>query len=114
MSKLRKFIPEEYGIARNPVPTNETLYKLFQSNTESFDDYLARIIGGLGVEARDAKDNAARQGMVVTQFENLRDSTSGVSLDEELTFLIQFQRGYQAASRVITTVDEMFSTLINM
>ena len=87
---------------------------VLESNTESFDDYLARVVGGLGVEARDAKDNASRQKMVVTQFENLRNSTSGVSLDEEMTYLIQFQRGYQAASRVISTVDEMFETLINM
>ncbi|MCK4965831.1 flagellar hook-associated protein FlgK [bacterium] len=87
---------------------------VLESNTESFDDYLAMVIGGLGVEARDAKDSASRQEMVVTQFKNLRDSTSGVSLDEELTYLIQFQRGYQAASRIITTVDEMFTTLINM
>lgn len=86
----------------------------FENNTESFDDYLASLIGGLGVEAKDAGDNASRQTSIVTQFANLRDSTSGVSLDEELTFLIQFQRGYQAASRVITTVDEMFATLINM
>ena len=57
---------------------------VFESNTESFNDYLARVIGGLGVEARDAADNASRQGMVVRQFQNLRDSTSGVSLDEEL------------------------------
>ena len=87
---------------------------VLESNTESFDDYLAMVIGGLGVEARDAKDNSSRQEMVVTQFQNLRDSTSGVSLDEELTYLIQFQRGYQAASRIISTVDEMFTTLINM
>jgi flagellar hook-associated protein 1 FlgK len=52
--------------------------------------------------------------MVVTQFKNLRDSTSGVSLDEELTYLIKYQRGYQAAARVISTVDDMYLTLINM
>jgi len=87
---------------------------IFESNTKTFDDYFSETIGALGVEARDAKDNAARQQMVVTQFKNLRDSTSGVSLDEELTYLIKYQRGYQAAARVISTVDEMFLTLINM
>ena len=87
---------------------------IFESNTKTFDDYFSETIGVLGVEARDVKDNAARQQMVVTQFQNLRDSTSGVSLDEELTYLIKYQRGYQAAARVISTVDEMFLTLINM
>ena len=87
---------------------------IFESGTETFDDYLSKTMGALGVEGRDAKDNSARQKMVVTQFKNLRDSTSAVSLDEELTYLIRYQRGYQAAARIITTVDEMYLTLINM
>ena len=87
---------------------------VFNSNTETFDDYLSKVIGTLGVESSDAKNNATRQNMVVTQFKNLRDSTSGVSLDEELTYLIKYQRGYQAAARVISTVDDMYLTLINM
>ncbi len=87
---------------------------VFNSNTETFDDYLSKVIGTLGVESSDAKNNASRQNMVVTQFKNLRDSTSGVSLDEELTYLIKYQRGYQAAARVISTVDDMYLTLINM
>lgn len=87
---------------------------VFNSNTETFDDYLSKVIGTLGIESRDAEDNASRQNLVITQFKNIRDSTSGVSLDEELTYLIKYQRGYQAAARVISTVDDMYLTLINM
>ena len=87
---------------------------VFENNTETMDDALARTIGELGTEAKDASDNFARQNMVVTQFKNLRDSISGVTVDEELTYLIRFQRGYQACARVISTVDELFETLINM
>jgi flagellar hook-associated protein 1 FlgK len=36
-----------------------------------------------------------------------------VSLDEEATDMIRFQHAYQAAARVITTMDEMLNTLIN-
>ena len=38
---------------------------------------------------------------------------SGVSLDEEMTNMIRFQRGYQASSRAMSTMDEMLDTLIN-
>jgi flagellar hook-associated protein 1 FlgK len=38
---------------------------------------------------------------------------SGVSLDEEMTNMITFQRGYQASSRVMSTMDDMLDTLIN-
>jgi len=42
-----------------------------------------------------------------------RQAASGVSLDEEMTNLIRFQRGYQASARTMSTLDEMLDTLIN-
>jgi flagellar hook-associated protein 1 FlgK len=39
--------------------------------------------------------------------------TSGVSLDEEMTNLVRFQRGYQASARAMSTFDEMLDGLIN-
>jgi flagellar hook-associated protein 1 FlgK len=43
-----------------------------------------------------------------------RDSIGGVSLDEEMTDLTRFQKAFQASARLITTVDEMLDTLVNM
>ena len=45
--------------------------------------------------------------------EDRRQSASGVSLDEEMTNLIRFQRGYQASARTMSTIDEMLDVLIN-
>jgi flagellar hook-associated protein 1 len=42
-----------------------------------------------------------------------RQSVNGVSLDEEMTNMIRFQRGYQASSRALSTLDEMLDQLIN-
>jgi flagellar hook-associated protein 1 len=42
-----------------------------------------------------------------------RESVSGVSLDEEMTNLIRFQRAYQASARAMNTTDDMLDTLIN-
>jgi flagellar hook-associated protein 1 len=42
-----------------------------------------------------------------------RQSASGVSMDEEMTNMVRFQRGYQASARVMSTMDEMLDTLIN-
>ena len=41
------------------------------------------------------------------------ETDSGVNVDEEMTSMLQFQRSYQAAARVVTTVDEILDTLIN-
>jgi len=43
----------------------------------------------------------------------LRESISGVSLDEELSNMIRYQKGYEASARYITTVNSMLDTLIN-
>jgi len=50
----------------------------------------------------------------VTKLENERNTISGVSLDEEMTKLISFQRAYQAAARVIVSADAMIETLLNV
>ncbi|MEM7339748.1 MAG: flagellar hook-associated protein FlgK [Actinomycetota bacterium] len=58
--------------------------------------------------ARDAADAAEEQAAAMAQAE------SGVSLDEELTQLITAQRAYDAAARLMTTIDEMLQVLISI
>jgi flagellar hook-associated protein 1 FlgK len=65
---------------------------------------------GSGVQA--AKDDQSNLQTTVTAIENQRQSVSGVSLDEEMTNLISFQRGYQASARTLTAMDSMLETLI--
>ncbi len=56
---------------------------------------------------------ADTQNTLVTQLDNYRQAIMGVSSDEEMASMLQFQRSYQAASRVITMVDSMLDTIIN-
>jgi flagellar hook-associated protein 1 FlgK len=44
----------------------------------------------------------------------VREQTSGVSLDEEATRLIQFQRGYQACAQLLSVLSSLTGTVINM
>lgn len=79
----------------------------------TFDSFFESIIAGVGGKTKSAQEMVANQQAIQGQLENLRESVSGVSLDEELTKLIQFQYGFQASSRVINTLDEMLDVIIN-
>ena len=54
------------------------------------------------------------RGEVVQQIENLRDSVSGVSLDEEAASMMRFQRAYEANARFFTTVNQTLDVLLNL
>jgi flagellar hook-associated protein 1 len=79
----------------------------------SIGDQYAAQIGQLGVQASAANNTSTNQGLLVTNLTQQRQSMSGVSLDEEATNLVQYQHAYQAAARVLSTVDAMLDTLIN-
>jgi len=56
--------------------------------------------------------SAARK-QTVEHLDQLQQSVSGVSLDEEMINLTQYQRGYQSAARVVTVINEMLDTPIH-
>ncbi|GIF11042.1 flagellar hook-associated protein FlgK [Actinoplanes teichomyceticus] len=71
------------------------------------------LIGELGVAAQSAIRRRDVQNAVTDQVDAARDAEAGVNLDEEMTNLLTYQRGYEAASRVLTTIDSMLDQLIN-
>lgn len=71
------------------------------------------LVTEVGNGARGVDDMAANQQVIQEQMYNLRGSISGVSVDEELTRMIQFQYGFQASSRVVAMVDELLDVIIN-
>ena len=77
------------------------------------DDAYAGLVTRIGTEVADARRTTINATALSEAIEDRRQSTAGVSLDEEMTNLIRFQRGYQAAARAMTTTDSMLDTLIN-
>jgi flagellar hook-associated protein 1 FlgK len=71
------------------------------------------MIGQLGVASQSSSRRNDIQTNVTEQVDASRDAESGVNLDEEMTNLLTYQRGYEAASRVLTTIDSMLDQLIN-
>jgi flagellar hook-associated protein 1 len=77
------------------------------------DQLYAAFISQLGTDVQSIQSTQETTQAVLNSIDNQRKSVSGVSLDEEMTNLVQFQRGYQASARMMTTIDEMLDTLIN-
>ncbi|MGB7979750.1 MAG: flagellar hook-associated protein FlgK [Candidatus Nanopelagicales bacterium] len=72
-----------------------------------------RLVSAMGTEVLLAGRLSAGQRAVTNQVDGSREQLSGVSLDEETVTLLAHQRAYEAAARVLTTVDSMLDTLIN-
>lgn len=82
-------------------------------STTSPDATYRQLVSDLGIASQTAKQRTSTQGAVVTNLDAARESVSGVSLDEEMTNMMSYQRAYEAASRVITAIDSTLDTLIN-
>jgi flagellar hook-associated protein 1 FlgK len=88
--------------------------KILNGGRDTFEDYYSGIIQGISFDMTNASNTRSTQELLINQVENQRQSVSGVSLDEEMTNLIKYQRSYEAAAKVIQAVDEMMETLINI
>ena len=87
---------------------------LAQLGGMSLTQYFGQIAGDIGRENQTSTDNQTSQQQVVAQATALVNKVSGVSLDEEATNMLQFQRAYQAAAQVLTVVNTLADTVLNM
>jgi flagellar hook-associated protein 1 FlgK len=108
--------PRDVGAADTPATRDGTKAATMSAIAKASDGpdgkYRALIVG-LGVAAQTAGRRADIQTKVAADMDVLRSADAGVNLDEEMTNMISFQRAYEAASRVLTSVDEMLDVLIN-
>ena len=77
------------------------------------DQSYAAFVSQVGSDTQSVTNAQQTQSNLLSSIDNQRKSVAGVSLDEEMTNLMLFQRGYQASARTMTTMDSMLDTLIN-
>jgi len=83
------------------------------SKGDTFDDWFALAAADIGLKGEIAAQTNESQNLVMKELEDLRQSISGVNLDEEFSEMIKFQHGYNAAARFITVIDKMLETIIS-
>ena len=72
------------------------------------------MVGSIGIVSASASRDRSFSETMVNELNNIRDSISAVSLDEEMTNLIAYQHAYAAAAKLISTSDEMLNTLLEL
>lgn len=90
-------------LSQTPFIFGQTLSQAYSQTVATFGEALSTV-----------NNDLANQDTVDSMLLRQRDSIGGVSLDEEMTDLTRFQKAFQASARLITTVDEMLDTLVNM
>ena len=75
-------------------------------------DAYGSLIGDVGLRKAGAAQDASVQEAMQSQAKSMRDASSGVSLDEEMINLSRYQRAYQAATKLMATVDQMMNDLV--
>jgi flagellar hook-associated protein 1 len=75
---------------------------------QSYAAFVAQV--GDGVSAAETTQSTSQS--ILTAVSNQRQSVSGVSLDEEMTNLINYQQAYEASARVMNAIDSSLNTLI--
>ncbi len=81
--------------------------------TDTLDNYYNSLVSNIGLHSKTVSWNYESSELTLNSLNELRDTVSGVSLDEEMANLIKYQQAYTAAAKLISTVDEMMISLLN-
>ncbi|MBU0943446.1 MAG: flagellar hook-associated protein FlgK [Proteobacteria bacterium] len=84
------------------------------NGSDTFGAYYGKMTAEVGIESNQNKLALGGAEDAMVQFQNMRDGLSGVSLDEEMISLIQYQRGFESSAKFLSTVDEMMDVIIGL
>lgn len=100
------------GDNRNALSIVAVKDQNFVNGSDSYTAWYGKLAATVGIETN--QNNLALSGIQDTllQLNNVRDSTVGVSLEEEMINLVQYQKGFEASAKFLGTVDEMMDSIL--
>ncbi|WP_341878317.1 flagellar hook-associated protein FlgK [Defluviitalea saccharophila] len=87
--------------------------KIGNNHSLNFQDYYAEFVTRIGTEGNEVIQRVQDKQTVVNHVDNLRNSMSAVSMDEEMSNMMKYQHAYNASARVVNAVDSMIDTIVN-
>jgi flagellar hook-associated protein 1 FlgK len=110
--------PGENSVALAMAGLRDSPITLTSSNgsttTATVGDFFNSVVGDLATDTKQAMDESSVQSTLASSADLRRQSVSGVNTDEELISVIQHQHAYQAAARLVSVVDQMTQTLVDL
>ncbi len=97
----------------SPTGTGDIAAQIANLRGGTTDSLYSAYVTRIGSMVQDASRKQSTAQSLVNSVDSNRQSTSGVSMDEEMTNMIKFQRAYQASARAMSTMDELLDILIN-
>ncbi len=88
--------------------------KIMGEGSAGIDEYYQSLVGRVGIVTDRISNEHETQSNMIKQLSNIRESISGVSLDEETTKMIEYQKTFDASAQLIRAADEMLDTVINL
>ncbi|HYG21181.1 MAG TPA: flagellar hook-associated protein FlgK [Verrucomicrobiae bacterium] len=80
----------------------------------TLSDFFGKVTASVGHALSDATTQVTNFETISNALLRQRDAISGVSIDEEMTNLLTYQKAYQASAKIVSTVDEMLDIIINL
>ena len=81
-------------------------------NGRSITNAYSDIVGNVGQRKAASEQNVSLRKSIAEQIHQMRESVSGVSLDEEMIAMTKYQRAYEASAKVLSTVDQLLEELL--
>lgn len=113
-----------FGILGNPAELGDNSTALAIASLNNSDvmigkhfkiiDYFTETLADLGVKGQVAETTLEAHSAIMKDLNNIRSAISGVNMDEELSYMLQFQQGFMASSRYITTINTLLDTIIHL
>jgi flagellar hook-associated protein 1 len=100
-------------VPSSPTGTGDIAAQIANLRGGTTDSLYSAYVTRIGSMVQDATRKESTAQALVNSVDSSRQSTSGVSMDEEMTNMVKFQRAYQASARAMSTMDELLDTLIN-
>lgn len=108
---------QDFGVtinSRSDLTMIDSMNVKSDNSGSAITNYYSELINKLGIQAKDADREVTNKELIVDELENSKASISGVSLDEEMVNLIQFQHAYSANAKVISTVNDLLDVVLGL